>query len=241
MTAAPQVTRRAAGAGETTHANRRWWDGQADAYQAEHGQFLGDVRFIWGPEGLDEADVRLLGDVAGRRVLEIGCGAGQCARWLATQDAHVVGMERSWARSLGYFARVAGSCSPLRTRSAGRSSTTRARAAWSPCTRTSTGGRTSNRTTTARRPTSNTTGPSATGSVASSAPACAWLTSSSQSGRWSTTEPGAAGAGCGAGSSRVPRSSSASNRKASRQNSGWIPPQPIPILILLVSPVPLPV
>jgi len=96
MTAAPQVTRRAAGAGETTHANRRWWDGQADAYQAEHGQFLGDVRFIWGPEGLDEAAVRLLGDVAGRRVLEIGCGAGQCARWLATQDAHVVGMDLSW-------------------------------------------------------------------------------------------------------------------------------------------------
>src|SRR6266540_631606 len=37
MTAAPQVTRRAAGAGETTHANRRWWDGQADAYRPNTG------------------------------------------------------------------------------------------------------------------------------------------------------------------------------------------------------------
>jgi len=90
------IARRVAGAGETGHANRRWWDREADAYQAEHGEFLGDARFVWGPEGLDEADVRLLGDVAGQRVLEIGCGAGQCGRWLAVQGAHVAGIDLSW-------------------------------------------------------------------------------------------------------------------------------------------------
>ncbi len=38
-----------------------WWDADADDYQAEHGDFLGDVDFVWCPEGLREADARLLG------------------------------------------------------------------------------------------------------------------------------------------------------------------------------------
>jgi SAM-dependent methyltransferase len=100
-----QVTRRVADAGETVLANRRWWDGQADEYQAEHGDFLGDVRFVWGPEGLDEAVAGLLGDVSGRRVLEIGCGAGQCGRWLVSQAARVVGIDLSLGQ-LGYSRRL---------------------------------------------------------------------------------------------------------------------------------------
>ena len=55
----------------------------------------GDVRFIWCPEGVDEADARLLGDVAARRVLEVGSGAAQCARWLRTQGADVVAFDLS--------------------------------------------------------------------------------------------------------------------------------------------------
>jgi SAM-dependent methyltransferase len=92
------VGRRPVGRAETARANRRWWDGAATGYQAEHGAFLGDVRFVWGPEGLDEADARLLGDVRGRRVLEVGCGAAQCARWLATQGARVVAFDLSAAQ-----------------------------------------------------------------------------------------------------------------------------------------------
>ncbi|WP_143591656.1 class I SAM-dependent methyltransferase [Thermoactinospora rubra] len=76
-------------------ANRRWWDGNADEYQSEHGGFLRDAGFIWCPEGLDEASARLLGEVRGRRVLEVGCGAAQCSRWLAGQGAQVVGFDIS--------------------------------------------------------------------------------------------------------------------------------------------------
>lgn len=90
---------------ETLRANRGDWDRSADAYQAEHGEFLRDVGFVWGPEGLDEADARLLGDVAGRRVLEVGCGAGQCSRWLASQGARAVGLDLS-ARQLQHSRRI---------------------------------------------------------------------------------------------------------------------------------------
>ncbi len=69
------------------------WDLVADDYQHEHGDFLRDVGFVWCPEGLDEADARLLGPVVGRRVLEIGTGAGQCARWLVSEGARVVGID----------------------------------------------------------------------------------------------------------------------------------------------------
>ena len=72
---------------ETQRANRREWDAYADEYQATHGEFLRDVGFLWCPEGVDEADAHVLGEVAGRDVLEVGCGAAQCARWLVTHGA----------------------------------------------------------------------------------------------------------------------------------------------------------
>ncbi|MFZ2511849.1 MAG: class I SAM-dependent methyltransferase [Gordonia sp. (in: high G+C Gram-positive bacteria)] len=80
-------------------ASRSWWDDEADGYQAEHGAFLGnDVPggdFVWGPERLREAEVGLLGEVAGRDILEIGCGAAPCARWLSAHGANVVGLDVS--------------------------------------------------------------------------------------------------------------------------------------------------
>ena len=74
--------RRSADASATTRANRHWWDGDADNYHAEHGAFLGVADFVWCPEGLREADAHLLGEVAGRRILEVGAGSAMCSRWL---------------------------------------------------------------------------------------------------------------------------------------------------------------
>jgi SAM-dependent methyltransferase len=93
--AAGGVVRRPADGAESARANRRWWDAAAPAYLAEHGGDLGDVDFLWGPEGLREAGAGLLGDVAGRRVLEIGCGSAPCARWLRRAGAEVVGLDLS--------------------------------------------------------------------------------------------------------------------------------------------------
>lgn len=77
---------------DPVRANGEWWDRNADSYLAEHGDVLGDAEFIWGPEGLNERDIRLLGSprqLAGRRILEIGSGAAQCSRFLALEGHDV--------------------------------------------------------------------------------------------------------------------------------------------------------
>jgi SAM-dependent methyltransferase len=90
-----RVARRPISTEQNRRASRHWWDFDADNYQDEHGAFLGDVDFVWCPEGLREADAGLLGPVAGRRVLEVGCGAASAARWLATQGARVTAVDLS--------------------------------------------------------------------------------------------------------------------------------------------------
>ncbi|MCX4095039.1 class I SAM-dependent methyltransferase [Nocardia sp. alder85J] len=87
------------GSADSQRASRRWWDGDATEYHATHGEFLGadspDGEFVWCPEGLHEGDWRLLGDIAGKRILEIGCGSAPCARWLAAHGGHPVGLDLS--------------------------------------------------------------------------------------------------------------------------------------------------
>jgi SAM-dependent methyltransferase len=85
---------RPAGADESVRANRSWWDSEAEAYRDEHGPDLSG-RFVWGPEGLDEADARLLGDVTGKQVLEVGAGSGDCAAWLRAAGARAVATDLS--------------------------------------------------------------------------------------------------------------------------------------------------
>lgn len=89
------IAHRAVAAPEAVSANIAWWDADADDYHATHGEFLGDVEFRWCPEGLREEDIGLLGDVAGRSVLEVGCGSAPCARWLTARGAFAVGVDLS--------------------------------------------------------------------------------------------------------------------------------------------------
>ncbi|MEU8820971.1 methyltransferase domain-containing protein [Actinoplanes sp. NPDC048796] len=92
---------------ESRRASRGWWDSDADEYQAEHGAFLGDLDFVWCPEGLREADAHLLGDVRDKRILELGAGAAAGARWLDGQGAEVVALDLS-AGMLRHAAAAAG-------------------------------------------------------------------------------------------------------------------------------------
>ena len=95
---ADRVAHRPADAQESARANRLWWDLNADDYYAEHGATLGDADFLWCPEGLREAEARLLGDVSGLHVLEVGCGAAQAGRWLVSQGAHVTAFDVSYGQ-----------------------------------------------------------------------------------------------------------------------------------------------
>lgn len=90
--------RRHLNSAESLAASRAWWESSATAYQREHGEFLGDADFLWCPEGLRESDARLLGEVAGTRVLEVGAGAAQCSRWLVSQGAKAVALDVSTAQ-----------------------------------------------------------------------------------------------------------------------------------------------
>jgi len=99
------VTRRHVDSAESTHAARQHWDDSADEYQHDHGRFLGDADFCWGPEGLRESQAQLLAPVHGRRVLEIGGGAAQCSRWLLAQGARPLALDISM-RQLQHSRRI---------------------------------------------------------------------------------------------------------------------------------------
>lgn len=99
------VSRRSLTHRESAAASRSWWDSEAISYYAEHRDVLGDRELMWGPEGVYESQLGLLGDVQGRDVLEFGAGAAQGSRWCATQGARVVATDIS-ARMLGQGRRL---------------------------------------------------------------------------------------------------------------------------------------
>ena len=82
----------------TPHAarNRLDWDRVSDEYQREHGDQLRDSGGLaWGVWQLSESELNVLGDVAGKDVLEFGCGAAQWSIALARLGANVTGLDVS--------------------------------------------------------------------------------------------------------------------------------------------------
>jgi SAM-dependent methyltransferase len=75
--------------------NREFWDADADDYQAVHGPDLEAAPLAWGVWRIPEAKVQVLGDTRGLDVLELGCGAAQCAVALGARGARVVGLDQS--------------------------------------------------------------------------------------------------------------------------------------------------
>lgn len=75
--------------------NRRAWDATSDGYQAAHGDQLARRPDAWGLWSIPEDEVGMLGDVAGKDVLEYGCGAAQWSIALARRGARVVGLDNS--------------------------------------------------------------------------------------------------------------------------------------------------
>lgn len=91
---------------EHERRNQASWDADSDAYQAKHGQQLADSRgMAWGTWQIQESAWRVLGEVAGRDILEFGCGAAQWSIGLALAGARPVGIDLS-ARQLDHARRL---------------------------------------------------------------------------------------------------------------------------------------
>jgi SAM-dependent methyltransferase len=75
--------------------NREVWNRQADDYQERHREHIGRPEPRWGMWQLPESELGVLGDVAGKDVLELGCGAAQWSILLTQRGARVVGLDFS--------------------------------------------------------------------------------------------------------------------------------------------------
>jgi SAM-dependent methyltransferase len=74
--------------------NRTRWDDHAADYQSQYGDTLARHGGAgWGIWRLPEDELRILGEVAGRDVLELGCGGGQWSVALARRGARPVGLD----------------------------------------------------------------------------------------------------------------------------------------------------
>jgi SAM-dependent methyltransferase len=82
--------------------NTEAWDRLATA--SEPSVRLDTVNY--GPELPNERELRLLGDVKGKRILDLGCGSGQASIAFARQGAHAIALDAS-ARQLERGRRLA--------------------------------------------------------------------------------------------------------------------------------------
>jgi SAM-dependent methyltransferase len=80
---------------EHARRNRAFWDRISDEYQTKHAGFIGRPQPRWGVWQIPEDDLQILGDVAGKDVLEFGCGAAQWSILLARRGARPVGLDNS--------------------------------------------------------------------------------------------------------------------------------------------------
>ena len=75
--------------------NRLFWDRQSDEYQERHRDFINRPEPRWGVWQIPESELNVLDEVAGKDVLEFGCGAAQWSILLAKQGARPVGLDNS--------------------------------------------------------------------------------------------------------------------------------------------------
>lgn len=79
--------------------NRELWDQVNEQFSGPDGLHLwrrDDI--VWGLLATPECQVGVLGDVAGRSVVELGCGTAHVSAWLARRGARVVAVDQSAAQ-----------------------------------------------------------------------------------------------------------------------------------------------
>jgi SAM-dependent methyltransferase len=76
--------------------NRAYWDeSQAPVYAVSGRRQWATDQVSWGIFGVPEDELQALPDVAGRDVVELGCGTAYFGAWLARRGARVTGIDNS--------------------------------------------------------------------------------------------------------------------------------------------------
>jgi SAM-dependent methyltransferase len=79
---------------DTARRNREVWTrANADYTDGEAPRKWAQEEIDWGQFGVPEAEVGVLGDVAGKDVVELGCGTAYFSAWLARRGARPVGVD----------------------------------------------------------------------------------------------------------------------------------------------------
>ena len=95
---ARQNARRRGTRGHIAH-NRAVWDRSSDWYDRRYARVLGGRHAeSWGIFRVPERELRLLGSVRGKQVLEVGCGAARWSMALARRGARATGVDLSFAQ-----------------------------------------------------------------------------------------------------------------------------------------------
>ena len=84
---------------EHVRRNRVHWDARAAEYVGPGERAWARHAPTWGIWRVPDAELRALPeDLAGKDVIELGCGTAYISAWLARRGAHVVGIDNSAAQ-----------------------------------------------------------------------------------------------------------------------------------------------
>jgi ubiquinone/menaquinone biosynthesis C-methylase UbiE len=72
--------------------NREYWTSLAPEY-AERASWAWEQEVNWGVWRVPESELRVLPDVAGKDVVELGCGTAYVSAWLVRRGARAVGVD----------------------------------------------------------------------------------------------------------------------------------------------------
>jgi SAM-dependent methyltransferase len=75
--------------------NRSFWNRNSHEYQTQHAEQLAKNQLAWGAWSIPEDELHVLGDVTGKDILELGCGAAQWSIGLTKRGAKCVGLDVS--------------------------------------------------------------------------------------------------------------------------------------------------
>lgn len=81
--------------GETERKAKEWWDNWAEHFQNEYGETDIPVGVAYGPGAPHDDDLGLLGELDGKKAVELGCGGGQFGVAVSKRGADVTGIDLS--------------------------------------------------------------------------------------------------------------------------------------------------